>query len=723
MLCHTTNCKHPWLFLVAGLLLPAQLPAAQTDIVGPTGSVAFGTAVAVLPNGNIVVTDPLAADMSPGAVYLFSPSGMLISTLTGGHPNDTIGSGGITVLANGNYLIHSPFWNLAAGAVTWGDAETGVAGVLSSANSLVGALGGDQVGADGDNAHSNGNYVVSSPFWDGDVGATSDVGAVTWGDGSTGTTGVVSAANSLLGSSDDDQVGNGGAVALPNGHYVIISHAWDDGGTTDVGAVTWADGAGATTGTVSAANSLVGANIDDQVGLGGVTVLTNGNYVVGSHAWDDPGGGNPLTDVGAVTWVAGGAGLVDIVSAANSLVGSTKDDRVGISGITSLSNGHYVVVSERWNDGGTESVGAATWGNGDTGTTGVVSPANSLTGSNLDDRVGAGGAVALSNGNYVVVSPLWFNPSAAAGTAGAVTWGHGGTGIAGAVSPANSLVGLSTDDRVGQGGVAALGGGDYVVASPLWNNGVAADAGAVTRGNGLTGIFGAVSAANSLVGTTSGDQVASGGVTALTSGHYVVCSPQWDNGGSADVGAATWLDGTLATSGTLSPADSLIGSQSFDSAGSGGARALGNGNYVVRSDNWANGGAAAAGAVTWLDGAAPITGVISPLNSLVGSTPGDSVGSAAVEVLGDGNYVVHSAVWDNDGIVDAGAVTPADGSYGASGPIVGQTSVLGTVAFGGSTMVYGYDPARRQLAVGRPASNRVTLITVPAQLIFADGFE
>jgi hypothetical protein len=54
---------------------------------------------------------------------------------------------------------------------------------------------------------------------------------------------------------------------------------------------------------------------------------------------------------------------------------------------------------------------------------------------------------------------------------------------------------------------------------------------------------------------------------------------------------------------------------------------------------------------------------------------------------------------------------------------VGQSSVLGTVAFGGGTMAHGYDAARRQLAVGRPASNRVTLITVPTQLIFADGFE
>jgi YD repeat-containing protein len=711
------------LALAGTLLAPVHLLAAQTDILGPPGSVAFGTAVYVLPNGNLVVTDPAAPAASQGAVYLFSPAGTLLSTLTGGHPNDALGSGGVTVLTNGNYVINSPSWNGGAGAVTWGDADAGVSGVVSSVNSLLGAGPGDEVGAGGVTALSNGNYVVSSPFWTGDGGATSKVGAVTWGDGSSGTVGAVSAANSLLGTSDDDQLGIGGTVPLANGYYLIISYAWDNGGTTDVGAVTQADGAGALTGAVSAANSLVGTNVDDQVGLGGVTVLSNGNYLVVSYAWDGPGGGTPITDVGAVTWVDGGSGLAGVVSVANSLVGSSNDDRVGISGVTALANGHYVVLSERWNNGLAESAGAATWGNGATGATGVVSPANSLTGSAINDLVGAGGAVALANGNYVVLSPSWFNPSTEVATAGAVTWGNGSAGIAAAVSAGNSLVGLATDDRVGYGGVAALADGNYVVVSPFWDNGIIADAGAVTRGDGAGGSVGAVSVANSLIGTTTADQVGGGGVTALTNGHYVACSPLWDNGATANAGAVTWLDGSVATSGALSPANSLIGSQPFDTVGIGGASALGNGNYVVRSYNWANGGAADAGAVTWLSGAEPFTGVVSASNSLVGSAAGDLAGYAMVAALSDGNYVVHSPFWDNGGTLDAGAVTPADGSFGASGPILAQNSVLGTVAAAGNSMVFGYDAARRRVAVGRPASNRVTLITVPTQLIFADGFE
>ena len=49
----------------------------------------------------------------------------------------------------------------------------------------------------------------------------------------------------------------------------------------------------------------------------------------------------------------GTTGVSGIVSAANSLVGSTTDDYVGynddgISAVTALSNGNYVVSSPEW---------------------------------------------------------------------------------------------------------------------------------------------------------------------------------------------------------------------------------------------------------------------------------------------------------------------------------------------------------------------------------------
>src|SRR5262245_18511403 len=86
--------------------------------------------------------------------------------------------------------------------------------------------------------------------------------------------------------------------------------------------------------------------------------------------------------------------------------------------------------------------GAATWGSGTAGTTGAVSQANSLVGSSANDRVGED-VIPLTNGNYVVGSPGWSSAQ------GAATCESGTAGGTGAVSPANSLVGSTPGDEVG----------------------------------------------------------------------------------------------------------------------------------------------------------------------------------------------------------------------------------------------------------------------------------
>src|SRR5258708_26173674 len=117
------------------LALTLPVGAAQIDIPGPLGSVAFGTSVTALPNGNFVVTDPNGAGSAAGAVYLYSPNGSLISTLTGSSANDQVGNGGVVVVGAGNFVIVSPQWNnvgaSAAGAVTWANGSTGLSGVVS----------------------------------------------------------------------------------------------------------------------------------------------------------------------------------------------------------------------------------------------------------------------------------------------------------------------------------------------------------------------------------------------------------------------------------------------------------------------------------------------------------------------------------------------------------------------------------------------------------------
>src|SRR5581483_4671302 len=133
-------------------------------------------------------------------------TGALISSLVGSQAGDQVGNGGVTALSDGNFLVCSPAWNGNAGAVTWASGTSGVSGMISATNSLVGANPNDLVGGSfidygngnsnyGTNLQvlSNDNYLVLSPSWNGGMGAA------TWGSATTGVSGTVSAANSLVG--------------------------------------------------------------------------------------------------------------------------------------------------------------------------------------------------------------------------------------------------------------------------------------------------------------------------------------------------------------------------------------------------------------------------------------------------------------------------------------------------------------------------------------------
>ena len=411
----------------------------------------------------------------------------------------------MTALTNGNYVVKSRFWDngtvVNAGAVTWGSGTAGVTGVVSSSNSLVGSSANDSVGSNV-RPFTNGNYVVTSQYWDN--GTATDAGAVTWGNGTAGVAGVVSAANSLVGSSANDQVGSDGgtdnAVALSNGNYLVNSRNWDNGTVVNAGAVTWGNGLGGTVGVVSSANSLVGSSANDSV-TGG-TALSNGNYLVTSQTWDN----GTVVNAGAVTWGNGTAGVSGVISSSNSLVGSKANDVVGGTNnlITTLTNGNYLVRSQTWDNGTVTDAGAVTWGSGTAGVSGVISAANSLVGSTANDSVGRSDSLTLTgltNGNYVVFSSFWDNGTGV--NAGAVTWGSGTAGVTGGVSSTNSLVGSTTGDSVGSTILTVLTNGNYLVRSNNWDNGTISNAGAVTWGSGTAGVSGAISSSNSLLGTVA----------------------------------------------------------------------------------------------------------------------------------------------------------------------------------------------------------------------------
>ncbi len=355
----------------------------------------------------------------------------------------------------------------------------------------------------------------------------------------------------------------------------------------------------------------------------------------------------------------------------------------------------------KWDNGAAVNAGAVTWGDGTAGVAGAVAVTNSLVGTIAGD---------LATGVDA--------------DAGAATWADGSTGLVGAVAPANSLIGAASD-AVGNG-VTALTNGHYVVISSAWNGPFGSGAGAVTWADGDTGLVGGVSSSNSLVGVLTLDSIGGTGVTALSNGNYVVRSASWRfQSNPLRAGAVTWADGSSGLVGEVSEANSLVGTSADDMVGSTGVVALANGNYVVVSRDWNNGSTVDAGAVTWADGSTGLVGEVSGANSLVATTANDRLANVDVIAFSDGRYVVRSSLWDDGATVDAGAVTLGRGDVALIGAIEPANSVRGTVSGGGAGLMYGYDAARGQLAVGRPRSNILSLFDLnpPPDLILSDGFE
>jgi trimeric autotransporter adhesin len=656
---------------------PRAVAGTSFDVIGPTGSGEFGRRVLVLSNGNFVVSDPLyslGATSAVGAVYLYNgATRALMSTLTGSTLNDKVGFDGVLEVGNSNFVVSSSNWDngvgVDAGAVTWVNGATGLTGLVSAANSLVGSSTADKVGVGGSvRVLENGNYVASSPSWTN--AALTDVGAATWGNGNTGIAGPISAANSLVGTHIGDQVGYGSVATLENGNYVVGSPLWDRLAIVDAGASTWGNGQTGTVGAVSTLNSLVGVTMTDEVGSFNVA-LTNGNYVTTSDSWT-----NPVTvasNAGAVTWGNGATGTVGDVTAANSTVGSSANDNLYI--VIPLKNGNYTIVDATWNNGAIANAGAVRLGNGLGGTVGAITPANSLVGSSANDQVGVYGTHELANGNFVVVSIFWKNVAVAG--AGAVTWGGGVTGITGPVSALNSIVGTTANDHVGSGDIAVLPNGNYVVGSSGWDNGAIVDAGSVRLGSGLGGTVGPITPANSLVGTTANDSIGSGGIEGLTDSSYVVSSDVWNNGLIVDAGAATYGKADGTTVGPVTVVNSLHGTTESDSVGQFGAVSLDNGAYVVTSPSWDNGAVIDVGAVT-RGPSGGITGPVTTANSLVGGSANDQIGYGSTQVLSDGNYVVSSPQWNNGPATHAGAVTWVDGATGLIGAVTPANSLVGS---------------------------------------------
>lgn len=672
---------------------------------GNQGSETFGEIVTVLPNGNFVVIDPLHDTSNKddiGSVTLYDGDSLKVISRTFGVVEESlVGNGGIVILADGNFVIRSPFFALpgalAVGAVTWCSAETGCPNHVTPENSLTGSTQGDRVGwvvvPLGDSG-----FLAQTSEWH--HAGVANAGAVTRCLPVSACVGlVVDAENSLVGSTIGDNVGSTPPVILANGDYVVAAPHWDFEVIADAGAVIRCPMVGDPCHSqIEEEDALIGAQSGDRLGSAGVVAAGNG-YIVASPYVDF--GAN--ADAGAVTFCE--TSCIGAPSGANSLMSGTASDALGAGGVKVVGNGAaYVVVSHNWNNAAVVKAGAVTYCPMSDPCKGFIVKARSLYGSSANDMVGGNGVTVLANGDYIVASANW---SSAVAAVGAVTWCSGASGcLDQAVSAANSVYGTSIADGVGGWGVQALSGGSYIISSLGWDNGGVADAGALTwcPEGGCTPA--PVGMGNSLVGGQTLDQV--GLAKVLPNGNYVAHASFFNNGLITDAGMVALCDGDAGCSGPMFFAIGMAGSVPGQRVGNEVA-ALSNGHFLVRS-NFDLGGDAGVDAVTWCNGETGCPGQVGAMNSVYGVRANDDIGSGGLFATGSGDAVLFSPAADGDALPQVGAITWMRGNQATGASMADLPSVYGAIAGAGASLEYAFNDLHNYLIVGVPTQGKVVVV-------------
>lgn len=414
-----------------------------------------------LPNGNVAVADGSfdRADgtQDVGVVSLYAADGRLIQRVEGQREGDALGSGGLTLLTNGHYVVASPGWSdgtrQRVGAVTWAHAERGLPDRIAASNSLVGSTHEDVVGRGGVTALANGHFIVASVFWNapGRPGA----GAITWARGDGTTVGPVSAANSLVGGRSHDLIDQDWH-AFPDGSGLLLLRGFDNGTAMDAGALLWLRADQPTAGVIGSANALVGTTAGDFRNAY-LTPTPNGLVAFSAPHWDAPGAPN----AGAVTVVSATLPRTGSISAANALIGASRDDLFGIGathpdhrGIVALATGELAVISPAWSD----FRGAVHRVPNSPSLAGVAGLGNAVVGRYAGDNIGIGSVLPMPDGGLVIVSPGAAAQPVEMANAGAITVappGFGGMTLA----PSNSWFGPAANERWGQSGAVRLSDG------------------------------------------------------------------------------------------------------------------------------------------------------------------------------------------------------------------------------------------------------------------------
>ncbi len=687
------------------------------ELQGPPGSVAFGSRVTVLANGNFLVVDrqAVAGDLR-GAVHLYTPNGVLISTLRGSSfPGSSIGDS-VVPLPDGRALVASLDWASErgfVGALTIMDGRTGIEGTISAANSLVGSTNGDRVGVGGSLLLDDGTLVFTVPGWD--RGAIRDAGALVVLRPGGVLAGEISAANAIVGSSTGDGDEMRFPVSLGDGYFAFSFPNWDATPATNVGAVRIVAPGETAVGELSFQNALIGLNLNDRIGYR-LYALANGNAVVASPEWDSIF----HVDAGAVTWLDRDDPLVGPVSIGNSQYGSLTRQQLGLGGVVPLRNGNYVLRDPDWPPrapvGFPPPLGAVAWRDGSRAVAGPFAVSGALVGVEPGDRIGSAGVFPLDNGNYVVASPFFKRDGVA--NSGAATWADGAAGLAGTVSKVNSLYGAGTGGDLVGVGVVALQNGAYFVQSSAWGgNGGPGALGAVTWGNGRSPLVGAVSASNSLIGPHPDASFGDVAVR-LDDDSVVVGSARIQVGTAVAAGLLRRIPGNVPSTGVVPVAGSVVGSapNTWLSA----VEPLPGGDWLVRDSSWGAQSQNSTGAIRWCSAGALCDGPITEANALVGDRPGDNFGAEASLRLPGGDFAFVNRNYFVAQGTPPGALTFIRARERPTGP----ASSTNTVAVPWNEIgEIDFDPSREQAIIGVVVGNRLQIVRFSPGLLFRDGLE
>ncbi|HEY9891139.1 MAG TPA: CHAT domain-containing protein, partial [Candidatus Sericytochromatia bacterium] len=339
-------------------------------------------AIASLSNGNFVFGNPNAdvgGIVNSGAVILANgTTGAEISRISGINQDEFFGDGDITALNNGNYVFGNPYATIngisTAGTVILANGTTG-----EEISRISGVNPNELFGNGAITALNNGNYVFGNP--NAQINGIVNAGTVILANGATG--GEISR---ISGVNPNDFFGNGDITALNNGNYVFGNPFATINDIGTAGTVILANG---TTG--GEITRISGVNPNDFFGVGGITSLSNGNYVFANPNAQIDG----INTAGTVILANGTTG-----GEISRISGINSSDRFGNNKITALGNGNYVFGNPNASINGINVAGTVILGDGTAG--GEISR---ISGSNPNDNFGRGKIVPLDNGNYAFASP------------------------------------------------------------------------------------------------------------------------------------------------------------------------------------------------------------------------------------------------------------------------------------------------------------------------------